>query len=269
MSHIDKKIFFKAYITVEAAFIIPIFLFGVTLFINFFDVMDTHRKMQYIGESLSGEAAQVLYLNSIENKNEYIDEGIHKLFLREAGMISLIEKAKYDNHLDRVYSMIPFVYFDDEKQMINVRIMYKYRLMCGILGFDSIDQHIVSYRRYFTGTDSRRKDGKEDSIDEDDEWVYIGKTSTKYHISPSCHYLSNDLKQVNFRDISAVRNKNGGKYYPCASCAKGISKPSTVYIMKSGGVYHTTTECKAINAYVRKVKKSSVEYMGACSYCGR
>ena len=45
-------------------------------------------------------------------------------------------------------------------------------------------------------------------------------------------------------------------------------KGSTVYIMSSGGKYHTLQDCKAIMAYVRAVKLKEVKYLGACSYCG-
>ena len=84
----------------------------------------------------------------------------------------------------------------------------------------------------------------------------------------SCHYLSNKLTAVAWESVSGKRNTDGSKYYPCASCAKNAGKGSTVYIMPSGGRYHTMQDCKAIMAYVRAVKLKEVKHLGACSYCG-
>ena len=104
--------------------------------------------------------------------------------------------------------------------------------------------------------------------DEDEQIVYVGKNSTRYHPDRSCHYLSNKLTAVAWESVSGKRNTDGSKYYPCASCAKNAGKGSTVYIMPSGGRYHTMQDCNAIMAYVRAVKLKEVKHLGTCSYCG-
>ena len=98
--------------------------------------------------------------------------------------------------------------------------------------------------------------------------VYVGKNSTRYHSSASCHYLSNDLTAVSYASLSGERNSGGKKYHPCSRCAKGVTG-GTVYIMPSGTSFHTSESCSAIRSYGRAVPKSDVAHLGPCSYCCR
>ena len=136
-----------------------------------------------------------------------------------------------------------------------------------VLGLSSLHRTARSRRRSWIGREGRYGEGAEDA-DEDERIVYVGKNSTRYHPDRNCHYLSNKLTAVSWESVSDKRNTDGSKYYPCSACAKGAGKGSTVYIMPSGGKYHTLQDCKAIMAYVRAVKRKEVKYLGACSYCG-
>ena len=136
-----------------------------------------------------------------------------------------------------------------------------------VLGLSSLHRTVRSRRRCWIGREGRYGEGTENA-DEDERIVYVGKNSTRYHPDRNCHYLSNKLTAVSWESVSDKRNTDGSKYYPCSACAKGAGKGSTVYIMSSGGKYHTLQDCKAIMAYVRAVKLKEVKYLGACSYCG-
>lgn len=114
-------------------------------------------------------------------------------------------------------------------------------------------------------------DGSAGGEDQDQRYVYVGKGSTRYHHSESCHYLSNRLIPVSLGEVGNHRNQSGGKYYPCSSCSRSGgtigNTTGTVYIMQQGQRYHTDSNCKSIIAYVRKVRLSAVEHLGPCSYC--
>ena len=53
---------------------------------------------------------------------------------------------------------------------------------------------------------------------EEEEMVYVGRDSTRYHRKRDCHYLYNDLKQVGAGEIEDLRNQDGKRYHPCSSC---------------------------------------------------
>lgn len=148
-------------------------------------------------------------------------------------------------------------------ETMDLIVDYEISLPFSVFGLKAVKQTNRSFRRAWVGEEGKYKaaeDGREDTT-----IVYVGKNSTRYHISSTCHYLYNDLTAVPANDIGSRRNKEGRTYSPCARCENEIR--STVYIMPSGRHYHSTPSCSAINAYVSEAVKSEVEYMGGCSYC--
>lgn len=98
--------------------------------------------------------------------------------------------------------------------------------------------------------------------------VFVGRDSTRYHLSPDCHYLSNQMTAVSFESVKERKNASGSHYTPCRVCGAGAGEGMTVYIFFNGEVYHSRPDCSAVNFYLRQVPISEVEYLGACSYCG-
>ena len=144
---------------------------------------------------------------------------------------------------------------------------YRLKLPFSVFGLDSIPMESVSLRRAWVGAEGGRLEGGSSAgREEEEEVVYLGKNPTRYHVSPLCHYLYNDLQAVSAEQIEGLRNQQGQRYKPCKRC--GNASARTYYIMPSGSSYHTSESCSAIGAYVRAVKRSEAEYLGACSYCG-
>ena len=84
-----------------------------------------------------------------------------------------------------------------EDEMVHIVMRYRMRLPFSVLGVSSIPVEQVCSRRMWNGADGGRfGDGDRDGDGEEDEIVYIGKNSTRYHRLRTCHYLYNDLKAV-------------------------------------------------------------------------
>lgn len=155
-----------------------------------------------------------------------------------------------------------------EEDMICLRVSYRFYLPVAFPGMSSIPMEAVCVRRAWTGAEGGRHSPSGGSGEAEDPIVYVGKGSTRYHLSARCHYLHNNLQAVGSGEVSGLRNAEGGRYSPCKRCAGGMPG-GTVYVMPSGSSYHTSPDCTAIVAYIRAVRKSTVAYLGACSYCGR
>ena len=68
----------------------------------------------------------------------------------------------------------------------------------------------------------------------------------------NCHYLFNDLKQVQAGEMDGLRNQEGKRYYPCPSCKAADSKGS--FLSCHGEPDITVRDrCGAIRAYVQAV----------------
>ncbi len=271
---VGKRVYINASVTVEAAMVFSVFLLAFISLSGLFDMLDTQRKMQATVDKITKDASLYSYVSEYLKDNDkkaevksddisFYDFGGN---IGEASLISLCMyrvsgKAK-QNRMSALNCKCKFMEADEK---ISLELSYKYNLPFSIFGKIGINQKVFSERRAYVGKDSRLKSKEEKKSD--DTIVYIGKNPTRYHTDRKCHYLHNELTAVEMSEVGEKRNANGGKYSPCARCAKNKGS-GTVYIMPSGTSYHTDKNCSAIKAYVRAVKKSDVEYLGACSYCG-
>lgn len=102
----------------------------------------------------------------------------------------------------------------------------------------------------------------------EEEMVYITKTGTVYHRSADCTYLKLSIRSVSSAELDGLRNRSGGKYYPCEKCIKDGEAPASVYIANYGNRYHNSLSCSELKRYIRCVPLSQVGGRGPCSKCG-
>ncbi len=290
-----------ASLTVEAALVLPLFLFAMYLLILPLRMMTTARELQQICESVCQEAVRLNYIKSLASAGSPGEgtegtagssgddtEGSGDTAEQSAGSVSpdsgglgaslsgnaigafACARAKLTVHDDYVTHLLPLrsKYLADG-ETITVTLDYDYRLPFSLFGLGSLHQSVTASRRAWIGrAQSGLSAGTAEEADAEDEIVYVGKSSTRYHSSPSCHYLSNSLTQVPFSSLADLRNAGGGKYAPCARCARGV-RDGTVYVSPSGGAYHSDPDCSSLRAYARAVRRSEVAHLGPCSYCYR
>ncbi len=253
-----KKAFLSASasLTLEAALALPLFLYAAAAFITLFHVMDVYRQVQAAAESVSEHIGQTAYLSKYTEDESPLDTASAYVYA-ELSMRAKLEKLPI-----RKFSLLRSELLKDG-ETVDLIVDYEISMPFSILGLGSMKQTNRSFRRAWVGQEGRS--GEEKEGEKDNIVVYVGKNSTRYHISRTCHYLYNDLKAVPIKDMEAWRSRDGRRYSPCARCRNRHA--GMVYIMPSGEHYHTTTSCTAINAYVRPVLKSQVEHLGRCSYC--
>lgn len=274
--------FAKASITVEAALSVSLFLFSMYLLILPLNMFRVHRQMQAIVENVAEHACQYMYakytilpilgksdgeVHASDEEKEQMEDALSFTTIMESGGVAVYAQSLAMSEIeDKLVSDIhPLgTWYSTKDEMICVRLNYAYNLPFGIFGFKSLKQSVQSTKRAWVGRNGMMK---EENKKKDDEMVYVGKTSKRYHKSATCHYLFNDIRKVNVSHLSSMSNRFGKHYQACARCAKGIVS-GEVYIMPSGTSYHKEKTCSAIIAYARKVALSDVEHLGACSYCG-
>jgi hypothetical protein len=240
-------------------------------------VMNTERQIQASLEQAGEDLSRYAYLKDAAEKGKlfalagvgdfakgftgYLVEGIGE------GYAESLVRSHVDTTALRHISMLDSQIMTDG-EYVDLIMNYEIRFPFPVLGLSSLERTARCRRRAWIGKAGKDYDGDGGSFaEEDDPIVYIGKRSSRYHRSSSCHYLSNNLTTVSKESVAAMRNKDGKKYKPCAVC--GRQSAGSVYIMPSGESYHTDPDCKAIIAYVQAVRLSEVEHLGPCSYCSR
>ena len=153
--------------------------------------------------------------------------------------------------------------FLDTNGTIDLIAHYEVKPMFGVMSFLSFPMEARYYGHAWTGYQG---ESTEESKEEEkkDEIVYITPQGSVYHRTPNCTYLKPSVRQVPQDSVEALRNRDGGKYYPCESCGAGAS----CYVTNYGDRYHSNPNCKKIYHDIIAVHKSEVNGKGGCSKCG-
>ncbi len=262
----------KASLTVEAAMVLPLFLFFMVLLMMPMEIMNQGRRIQTALETTGEELSQYAYVLDQLKQGEKIDaekmEGFSEAFLdglTEQGIL-LYARKKVEGQVDlKRVEKVSFAKSSvlQDGETIDLIMNYRVRLPFSVFGLKSVPMTARSCRRAWVGKEGGKgiKDG------ENEEIVYVGKGSVRYHRSRTCHYLYNDLQQTTLAGVENLRNLSGGKYKPCSRCGKAAAGDSAVYVMPSGERYHTDKNCSSITSYVSAVSISEVRHLGPCSYC--
>ncbi len=275
-SSCGKKTFLSvpAALTLEAVMSLTLFIFAAVCLMLPMKIMNTERKIQAALEEMGEDFSQYAYvqnalekgkLSSVVGAGDFAKEFSRQLV---SGVAQGYAQAQIIHHIDtRAMTQIQMLRSEvlEDGETVDLLIDYEIRLPFPVLGLSSLERTVRCRRRAWIGKEG--KDYGSGQGPEEDPIVYIGKNSTRYHKSRSCHYLANNLTAISIDRIEEARNNSGGKYYPCSECGDRARK--MVYIMPSGRSYHSSKNCTAIIAYVRAVKLSEVKQMGACSYCGK
>ncbi len=263
----------KGSLTIETALVLPLFLFFMVILMLPMGIMKEGRRIQTALEAAGEEVSQYAYVLHQLKLGEELEgtgiDGFSEEFidgLTEEGILLYVRKRVGGRagveRLESVSFVRSSVLTDGET--IDLIMDYRIRIPFSVFGLSSVPMTARSCRRAWIGQEgSSRKNGREDEL------VYIGKASTRYHRQRTCHYLYNDIEQISFKEVKTVRNLSGGKYKPCSRCGGFAEESGSVYIMPSGERYHSDRNCNSIMAYVEAVPLSQVRHLGPCSYCSQ
>ena len=195
----------SASLTVEAALVLPLFLFGGVILMMPFRVLDVHRQVQAVGEHVSEEIGQAAYLSKYTDEDSFWNTAAAHAYAEAAVRTRLEDLPVHQLSLLRSSLL-------QDGETVDLVMDYEIRLPFSVFGLNSVKQ-----------------------TKEKDVVVYVGKNSSRYHLSRTCHYLHNDLTAVAFEEVEYRRNEGGSRYGPCARC--GGAAGAMVYIMPSGRHY--------------------------------
>lgn len=256
-----KRVSFSASasMTIEASLALPLLLFAGVLLLMPFQILDVERQVQAHVESVAEDISQLAYFSMENLEGKEVLTAVTAYGYAETAVRLKLKDLPVTN-----ISLLSSELLKDG-ETVNLVVDYEIKLPFSVFGRKIVKRRNGSYRRAWIGTSGNdRTDGEVEGDTEDR--VFIGRNSTRYHKSRTCHYLYNNLKAVPLAELEGYRNKGGGRYTPCSRC--GEQAGGTVYIMPSGNHYHSGSSCTAIQAYVTEVPKSQAEHLGPCSYCG-
>ena len=99
------------------------------------------------------------------------------------------------------------------------------------------------------------------------EVVYIAENAEVYHVRSDCTHLKLSIQEVSFVEALSARNDNGGRYAACSKCDRCEFKGS-VYIAREGDFYHKERGCPGLKRtiYTMTKEQAKTKYR-PCSRC--
>jgi hypothetical protein len=250
----------KGSFTVEAAFVMPIFLVFFLMLFTFFPVM----RLESVMRTALTEAVRLCAVTAGFDGGESLSEEEQEKLL-ETGISSLSGAALVNVRINEcgaagwVKGAAVVTIETSDDGTVTGQAMCLVRVPFTISHSLSIPIHVVETSRAWIGY------AKEEE-DESEEQVYVTKTGVAYHSSLDCTYLKIVLYPVTIDRVGEYRSKDGSIYYPCEVCADKTSV-GVVYIANYGNRYHTTKECKALVREIEQVPLSKVGGRHPCPKC--
>lgn len=244
--------------TVEAALVFPVFLFGLTALLYLFVLLrlqtEIGRALTNAGRELAQEAGMT---EAMENSLLSGARGGYKVREYMAGR-SGVEIIKQGVSGISLAGSI----WNREDSMLTLRASYQVVLPPGISWFHPIRITQTKTVRGWTGFEKRQAFQGEQG----EEVVYVTDYGTVYHRRLNCRYLKLSIQQTNITQVNGLRNEGGGRYTPCERCWKDGGQ--VVYITRDGNRYHENLNCSGLVRGIRTVLLSETGGLPPCSVCG-
>lgn len=267
-------------ITVEAAFVLVLFLFFYSAVLTLFPAMQIALEIQAAMEGAAEEISIMIY--GLDQLEEGVQEsqdgdwqeslralagrGITELYIRGKIVKSVGEERLNKSCIRGGSSGISLAgsALPNDQQVIDLCISYRISFPLFSEGVLEIPIRQRVYRRAWLGT------GQTASAEDPESEagiVYVTENGTVYHVSEACTHLRLSTRIVSRAEVSSYRSNDGSKYYPCERCAKYAGETVAVYITEEGNRYHTDLSCGGLKRTVTAVSKENTS-LPACSRCG-
>lgn len=272
----------RAGMTIEAALVLPLFLFFVIAFSYFLIILSLQSDIQLRMEEAAREIGKLAYFaehtdRSLQTEEAKGDEqgvmsaGINSLSIKalvlKEGLGEEIERSRIKGGTGGFY--IYHSSYDMKSGILDIIANYTYDIP---FLPDSIgDIRFVQRARSHVWTGKELKDtaGFEKDEQTEGKTVYVTPYGTVYHLSTECHYLDLSISAVSGEEVAGLRNKDGGKYYMCTDCCKKGETYAEVYITDYGTNWHSDIHCTGLKRTIEEIDISEVGNMHACPKCGK
>lgn len=250
--------FLKGSLTLEAACVLPVFLYAVVVFLYFFQMIDIAGC---VAEGMQDAGKQMAVYACMKEEGDGA-EGV-----QAADIVSLLYaknriRQAADRQIPQLSLMRSSLLEGDEV----IDLIAEYRFRWRIPLFFLSDVPVVQRARIRAWTGSRREEaGKEET--DDGTYVYVTVNGSVYHRDRACSHIRLSVRTARKSLIPKLRNADGGRYYPCESCGGGNG--GVVYITDTGDRYHGSAACSRLKRGVIKVPLSQVENWQPCARCGK
>lgn len=268
-----KEKAFVGSMTVEAAIVLPFFLFFFFNLLWIIEIYNLQGTLQMALRECGRELSMYAYAyDRIVQEEE--DEGLEALienvafsYLYVQGQIEEMAGTEYLENAPIYGGKTGLIYADSsilqQGDIIDLVISYRAAPFIDVIGFSPGWFYARYYGRAWTGYDVSGEDSAERA-----GYAYIAENASVYHLNRECSHISLSVRECPLQETEYLRNEYGERYRACERCISGGE--SMVFITTDGNRYHRDRGCGGLNRTVRRIPVSQAEALyEACSRCGR
>lgn len=279
----------NASLTVEAAIVMPLFLFFMLTFLYFIQIITVQEQIQSAITELGFNLSKTAYVFEdfpvIEDALSF-DETIFGTDF-EIGLTDFVKSAA-EGSLLRIYAR---KYFDigqidrsciqngykgitffcsgilDGEDYIDIIVRYQVHIPIKIFNIGNMRMIQRVRVRAWTGHQVEAAYSMGEGDKDEEDTVYITETGSVYHTNETCSHIKLSVMSVNSIP-SNMKNENGISYTACEACCnnqQGVV--ATYYITLDGTKYHTKRDCSKIKRTVKAIKRSEAGNRTLCKRC--
>ena len=238
----DIRAFFltplRAAMTVEAALVLPLFLFCMTALIQYGSVMGTAVQIGTALTETGKSMATAAYAMKYGGEGSAPGLGVSALSAGYAHH-KVIGRAGNTDRIKNVNMALSS--FLQEEEQIDLVMTYQIKTPVAVI---KLPGNFFLQRACVRAWTGRGAQGG----------VYVTESGRVYHEDPECSYLNPSIREVDEDAIGGLRNRSGEKYRPCESCGGGSG---TVYITDEGNRYHRSIDCSGLKRTIHTEEKGS------------
>lgn len=278
---LKKKI--AAGMTVEAALVLPLFLF---LFINLgsaIEMIRLHGNLQLALWECGNRMCVYGYVGAPDDQANK-EEDVGRSVWEEMGDIALsytYVKNQVTGYVGRDYledspinngaAGLQFWESDVGKtdevlsgDILDIVMTYQVSPVMEIPYLKPFRMFNRYYGRLWTGYDVSGAEGESRT-----DIVYVAENAEVYHESAQCSHLKLTIKEVTLAQALAERNESGARYSKCLKCCDD-NLDETLFIAREGDRYHKDKECPGLKRTIyTMLRELAEEKYRSCSRCGK
>lgn len=150
----------------------------------------------------------------------------------------------------------------DAKDCVDIVVTYKAAPFMNVVGFRPFRMSNRYYAHLWNGF---AISGREPE-DEDQGVVYVAENGEVYHEDRSCGHLLLHIQTVSLDEARVRRNADGEKYVSCEICAEN-SLNESVYIAWEGTAIHWKRDCPGLKRTIYTIPRSKAGKYRPCRDC--
>lgn len=281
----------QASLTVEAALVMPLFLYFMIAFLYFIQIFMLQEQIQTSITKMALNLSKTAYLckdfpdleelldfdqtvfgNEFDiSLNELADSvtspSILKLYASNYINTDRINNSCIKNGFEGISFENSSIFNDQDEIDIVVKYKVKIPVKVFVIGEMTMVQRVKL--RSWTGFEvAAAYSTSENDAEGDGTTVYITETGSVYHKNRNCSHIK--LSVTSVQGIpSELRNDSGSKYKMCEACCTGNEgELATYYITSDGTRYHSKRDCSKIKRTVKEISLSEVVDRQPCKRCG-